>query len=201
MANGQVIDQYGDQLAITLISPFRKTELELPPLEFYPILGPEGGICRNEHRLPNVSLSADPVSNPDNYVVVAFYTDDYRLAFIKGGQKHWTPIISEDEYSRYSDVVFYKGQVYALENQGVIASFHVDSNSDMDKVMAKQVSDGCSQMSIRAYLVESTKGDLLLVQRVLVSFSEEPAESFEVYKLLFDDQGYVVQQVEVESIN
>lgn len=37
--------------------------------------------------IPNVILSANPNLNPDNYLVIALYDCDSKLAFIKGGQE------------------------------------------------------------------------------------------------------------------
>ncbi|CAJ2639785.1 unnamed protein product [Trifolium pratense] len=121
------------------------------------------------------------------------------LAFLKAGQKLWTYIDIED-YCRFSDVIFYKGLVYAVGEWNDIVSFDLSNLKD-EKVIPNVVSSKGDDYSQRVYLVKSLEGDLWLIRRFIDfpdDFDEDDEEDddddssgtrrsgtrrFEVYKL------------------
>lgn len=157
--------------------------------------------------VPKLILYGDPTVKGDNsFMVVVFYINGSRLAFTRGVQYFWTCIRSIEEYS-ITDAVFYKGQVYAVEtNFGRIVSFDVKSCWDGLPQRAKThyTPDMCS--CSRSYLVESTNGELLHVRRFLKlqrqwdQLTMPVTHAFKVYKLVFDDNGSIVQQVELKTL-
>lgn len=155
---------------------------------------------------PKLILFGDPSINGDNsFMVVAFYTADSSLGFLRGGELFWSSIETMVEYA-ITDAIFYKGQVYAVDkNFGRIVSFDVKSSSRKpQKAKIHNTTDMCS--SSQSYLVESSKGELLHVRRFLKLQREwdqltmPVTRTFKVYKLVFDDNGSVAQQVELKTI-
>ncbi|XP_024164554.1 probable F-box protein At1g44080 [Rosa chinensis] len=200
------VDLLGEhQLSTTLVNVFKRevTPIRLPPLYFN----------AESHWFmvfpPKVILSADPIANPDNYMVVAVYDRVSRIAFIKGGQTIWTYL---EVYSFFTDAIFYKRKVYAVGQWGRIKSFDVNSKPVEESLLAH----GGYRFSCHAhkgYLVETTKGDLLHVRRFLkqkdvprdhyfhYEDNEFWTESFKVYKVVFDGRDKsIVEQVELKSI-
>lgn len=75
-------------------------------------------------------------------------------------------------------------------------SFEVKSSTSSPR-QATYISQYSHEL-VSAYLVESTKGDLLCVRRF---FEGETSSKFMVCKLVLeDDNGFVVGEVEVQSI-
>ncbi|KAL6291945.1 hypothetical protein ACE6H2_000087 [Prunus campanulata] len=199
LATMDVLDRGG--LTITLVNPFRKVvaPIRLPRLDFK-VLRKYCEVC-----LPKIILSEDPTLNPDSYVVVAIYKHVSELAFTKGGQKFWI-------YSKrlrgclLTDAIFHKSQVFAVGKWGNILSFDITSKPIDAKILNPQECP-FSRYADKAYLVESTDGDLLHVRRFLKDVDRDAyheefwTERFMVYKLVFNEgDGSVVQHVEIKSI-
>ncbi|KAL6186696.1 hypothetical protein ACLB2K_042815 [Fragaria x ananassa] len=160
--------------------------------------------------IPNVILSANPNLQPDNYLVIALYDCDTKLAFIKEGQEHWRDWVYLDRRQRcLHDVTFYKNQIFVVGRRGRIVSFDVnDCNVPRKRPKAKRFTPPAPFRTYAANsnLVKSSKGDHLWHVRRLLSFCNvtnihKYREKFMVYKVMFDLKiGAVVQQVEVKSI-
>ncbi|KAB2600430.1 hypothetical protein D8674_010701 [Pyrus ussuriensis x Pyrus communis] len=183
--SNNVLDRGG--LIIALVNPFRKAAapIRLPRLDFN-VLRKYCEVC-----LPKVILSEDTTLNPGSCVVyhhmIGFraHFQHYRhvseLAFTRGGQKYWI-------YSKrlrvclLTDAILHKGQVYAVGKWGNILSLDVNS-----KPIEAKMLNPFLVYAEKAYLVESTKGELLHV--------------FVVYKLVFYERdGSVVQHVKLKTI-
>ncbi|XP_061366868.1 uncharacterized protein LOC133310003 [Gastrolobium bilobum] len=115
---------------ITLMNPFKNVApIPLPPLN--PGLSHKYLFEQNMHK---VTLSVDPTSNPDDYVVAAVYTQACNLAFIKAGQKFWTYI--DEDFLCFTDITFYKGAYLVKSLEGnllmvrrFLGYHHPDSSS------------------------------------------------------------------------
>ncbi|KEH25461.1 hypothetical protein MtrunA17_Chr6g0459631 [Medicago truncatula] len=81
-----------------------------------------------ECNVHKVILSENPTIRLHNYVVVAISSTRKCLAFIKAGQKFWTYV--DDDYFCFSDVIFYKGLVYAAGRWNNIVSFDICNSKD-----------------------------------------------------------------------
>ena len=137
-------------------------------------------------------------------MVVAIYGVYKKLAFIKAGDKSWRHV----EIESISDIIFYNGLVYAVTHRGLIVSFNVkDCNSSESElpeltILASEVYP--PTYSDRAYLVESSGGDLFYVQRNLdqnEDYRLQLTEHFKVYKLRLDEQsGKVMERIELKSL-
>lgn len=183
---------------ITLLNPFKNVvPISLPPLN-------------HECNIRKVTLSADPIKSPNDYVVVAIYSKRCCLAFIRAGQIFWTYINTDDAH--FIDVVFYNGLVYAVTRRDDIRSFsyhcYSDDPSGNEKITPEVVLPGggfFETSSQRAYLVKSLEGDLWMVRRLLAfrskGHSKGTTEGFQVYRLELDGQiGKLRPMLKLESL-
>jgi len=155
---------------ITLMSPFKDIPcVILPPL----------------NSVYKVTLSADPIKSPNDYMVVAIY-DCGNLTYIGRGQQNWTYI--DISKSSFIDVIFYKGMLFALNIQNKIVSFNF---SYLDDTLGKTViasnvvlEEKVEHCFLRdKFLVKSLEEELWMVRR-----SERNMSTFLVYKLKLDDK-------------
>ncbi|ONH90366.1 hypothetical protein PRUPE_8G049800 [Prunus persica] len=194
---------------ITLVNPFRKAAvpIRLPHLSFsylhmYHHLGYFNlNVLRKYSTkvlFPKVILSEDPTLNPDSYMVAVLYKHKPELAFTKGGRKHW---IYSGKITRdlLRDVIFHKNQVFAVAGWGNIFSIDISRKRIKAKILTPQERPFASS-AYKAYLVESTKGDLLHVRRLHKDRYCAGEERFMVYKLVFNGRDGSVQHVKLRSL-
>ncbi|KAK2458652.1 hypothetical protein QL285_005784 [Trifolium repens] len=170
---------------ITLMNPFK----DIP----YIILPPLNSVNK-------VTLSANPITNPDDYLVVAIYDGcDGNLAFIRRGQTAWTYV--DTSKSSFIDVIFYKGLLFALNIRNKIVSFDVHcSNDSYDKemitpsvVLEEKVGECFSRDK---YLVKSSKEELWMVRRC-----DKRLSTFHIYKLKLDvKSGKLEQMIKLKNL-
>ncbi|KAI5348536.1 hypothetical protein L3X38_001423 [Prunus dulcis] len=181
---------------ITLVNPFRKTAvpIRLPHLSFISYHHMHDVVRKYSPAVlfPKVILSEDPTLNPDSYMVAVLYKHEPELAFNKGRRKDWihTGKITQD---LLMDVIFHKSQVFAVAESGDIFSINIRRKPIKAKILTSQECRFASS-AYKAYLVESTKGDLLHVRRL------HKEERFMVYKLVFNGRDGSVQHVELRSL-
>ncbi|XP_059629200.1 putative F-box protein At5g55150 [Cornus florida] len=212
-----------ETFGITLINPFSGATIELPPIMdlsyFYPPDddddddggdGDDDGDDDDDNdsievdfEVVKTTLSADPALYPNDYIVTATYSGHRRLAFILPGDKAWT-YLDKERFQLFYDVVYYKGLIFAVDFR--VRVLMIDVNRKDGKSKAPQVKEIAPQTnadSQRTYLVESSSGDLLLVQRFLkVGDDLQHATSgFKVFKLLLEqfEQGQAMR-VEVKNL-
>uniref|UniRef100_A0A2N9FBD4 DUF295 domain-containing protein n=1 Tax=Fagus sylvatica TaxID=28930 RepID=A0A2N9FBD4_FAGSY len=189
---------------VTLLNPFKNgITIRLPPID--PLEPYYEGF---DYYIYNFILSADPDSAPNDYVVVAIYDLYKKLAFIKAGDKSWRHLNRESIPDMISDIIFYNGLVYAVSHRGLIVCFNVEEGNSIEselpkaRILAPKMNP--PTYSDRAYLVESSGGDLLYVHRKLdknEDYRLQITNHFKVYKLRLDEQsGKVMERVELESL-
>ncbi|XP_059635619.1 uncharacterized protein LOC132277790 [Cornus florida] len=90
------------------------------------------------------TLSANPVSFPNDCIISAIYGGNKRLTFIQPGDKAWT-YIDRERYTLIFDVIYYKGQIFAVDYwNGIIMvdlNTRVGENYDDDDFQHK--TDDC----------------------------------------------------------
>ncbi|KAL6127352.1 hypothetical protein ACLB2K_075393 [Fragaria x ananassa] len=149
-----------------------------------------------EYYVAKVVLSADPILSPDDYVVAVLCGVFAKLAFIKKGQT------SRDD----GDELYMK----ALVRRSWINDDHSNNNNN------KAVAEGRILLpnrpfffqSTRDYLVESTKGDLFLLRRMiwydLPLYDDDmpiTLETFQMCRVVLDQEdNNIVQHIPVRSI-
>ncbi|GLT70289.1 hypothetical protein SLA2020_423800 [Shorea laevis] len=122
---------------ITLFNPFRNAKIHLPQL--FEVSRMYGN--RYEYTVAKVTLSSDPTSSRDqNCLVVAIFGEVNNLAFMKLGDESWTYYADVDHKElEFSDVIYFKGQVLALDHQRGLVS--IDVNTNQKKVYKLVVDD------------------------------------------------------------
>ncbi|KAL6214405.1 hypothetical protein ACLB2K_013839 [Fragaria x ananassa] len=207
LAKVRVYDYYVEnsdpEWSIELVNPFRQVTSvsvhAIPPIK----LRLDDSDRSN---VPKVILSSDPALNPDKFWVLAFLTGGSQLAFHKRGQDGWTLVPIGGLW--FSDAIFYKGSFCAISDQynslhGSLLVF------DVENVRCRILRIGGFEIlcSNRTYLVESTKGYLLCVKRIVKCISGDyglkkvSTESFKVYKLELDNLSSSTTVTSVEVIN
>jgi hypothetical protein len=164
---------------ITLMNPFKDIpHIILPPL----------------NSVNKVTLSADPITNPDDYLVAAIYDGcGGNLAVIRRGQTVWTYV--DTSKSSFIDVIFYKGLLFALNIRNKIVSFDIHCSNDVsDKetitpsvVLEEKVGESFYRDK---YLVKSSKEELWMVRRC-----DKRLSIFHIYKLKLDVKSGKLEQI------
>ncbi|KAL6293419.1 hypothetical protein ACE6H2_001561 [Prunus campanulata] len=114
-------------------------------------------------------------------------------------RKYYKGIVPKGIPKGVMDAIFHKSQVLAVLKCGTILSLDINRRSMKTKYF-NQRERSFSGSADEAYLVESTKGYLLHVRRLPKDDHGDRGERFMVYKLVFNERGGSVQQVEMKSI-
>ncbi|XP_059646115.1 putative F-box protein At3g25750 [Cornus florida] len=211
-----------ESFALTLINPFSGDTIQLPPImdraEFDRVeddidIDPEIGYYDTtpvedevDFEVMKATVSADPVLSPNDYIVSAIYSDNKTLAFFQPGDKAWT-YIDRERFFLIHDVIYYKDNIFAVDYWSRIIM--VDLNKRVGESMAAQVKVIAPKTDVvfdRTYLVESSRGDLLLVQRNMVydehNDCKHETTGFKVFKLLLEqlEQG-LPKRVEMKGLD
>ncbi|KVH88005.1 F-box domain, cyclin-like protein [Cynara cardunculus var. scolymus] len=112
-------------------------------------------------------------SGVDGFVLLTIHVSG-KLALLKYGERKWH--IINDLPSPYDDVIFYKGEFYAVDSTGRTVIVVLDSDTTLLKVVANSVFGGDKK-----FLVESL-GELFMVDKYL---SVGPENDFD-----YDDENY-----------
>ncbi|XP_059629183.1 putative F-box protein At5g55150 isoform X2 [Cornus florida] len=205
-----------ESFALTLINPFSGAMVELPPIMDRSIFEPQEieydseddfeyvyTPVEVEFEVMKATLSADPASSPNNYIVSAIYDDQRRLAFILPGDKAWTYI--DQKFTLIHDVIYYRGQILAVDYWSGIIMVDLNRRAGESKVPQVEVIAPRTYLGSerRMYLVESSSGDLLLVERFLKygDDSQHSTFKFKVFKMLLQQtEKGLAKRVEVKSL-
>ncbi|XP_058775229.1 F-box protein SKIP23-like [Vicia villosa] len=164
-----------------------------------------------EFNIHKVTLSADPITSPDDYVVAAIYTNRGALAFIKAGQEVWT-YIQENHHFGFIDITFYKGLVYAVTRWKKIVSFELCYSSDPHDIFGRErrnpnvvlQTNFDEVYSPLTYLVKSLEGELWMVRRFITREEDninKGTKHFHVFKLELDEKGEkIIQLLKLKSL-
>ncbi|KAL6226624.1 hypothetical protein ACLB2K_000585 [Fragaria x ananassa] len=160
------------RLAITLTNPFRNSndDIHLPLIPLVWITSVKPSV--------KIILPTDPTLDRNNYVVLAICGS--QLFFIRGGQKLWTCPM----YGLYSTATYYEGRVFSVTALGTIELVVsvLCRKSDYGIHVAGLGGERCTQSRlVQTYFVTSTKGDLLVVKRLL---ERKKKLRFEVFMLV-----------------
>ncbi|XP_059646117.1 F-box protein At4g35733-like [Cornus florida] len=158
-----------------------------------------------EYFVMKAIFSTNPTLSPNDYIVSAIYSDNARLAFFQPGDTTWT-YIDKERFILIYDVIYYKGQIFAVDHWSQIIM--VDLNKRVGESKAPQVKVIAPRNEVafeRTYLVESSSGDLLFVQRFIGCDDDNDCQhttsKFKVFKLLLEqlEEGWP-KQVELKSL-
>jgi len=180
-----------EKFVITWVNPFKDVApISLPMIDVY-----HSFKNYTEFNVQKVTLSVDPITSPNDYVVVAIYTTHGCLAFIKAGQEFWTYIQDTDHFG-FIDITFLNGLVYSVTCWKKIVCFDLCYSSDpwgreqrIPNVLLQRSDD--ATYSPLTYLVKSLEGELWMVRRFInrVNNINKGTNSLHVFKLELNDKG------------
>ncbi|BFG35433.1 hypothetical protein CerSpe_217070 [Prunus speciosa] len=160
-----------ENLEVTLLNPSTKRTIRLPP--FAQVPQPiHKQAYRSDDYIKKVVLSADPSLFPNDYKAVALFdSNGTRVAHIKSGDHGWTHIDQTirffyglNQVIGFDDVIYYRGQFLAASREGGVFAINV-SKDPTYKPHLSIVVPMVQGIDDQAYLVESSRGDLLLVRK------------------------------------
>lgn len=136
-----------------LFPPSAEDDLDLGTIEPY--------IENCYDHISKATITADPLANPNDCVVVVIYGEIREVAFIRPAKDTtWTKVDLKEKY--VFDIVFHNNEFFALSfNSGRLESFDI---SDPRNVKVKLVVDGDDIFYlVKPYLVKSHSGELLRI--------------------------------------
>ncbi|XP_059627499.1 F-box protein At2g26160-like [Cornus florida] len=201
-------------MSVTLLNPFSGSTIGLPPIKDLPKFEEEeeeeDEVDRSdeppfyEYLVYKAIWSADLALSPDDYIVTAIYDDRRCLAFFQSGDKAWT-YIENKRFDLIFDVIYYKGQIFAVDYWGGVIRIDVNSRDGACKApKVKIIAPRTKLFAEHTYLVESSSGDLLFVQRFMKEIGDDLQHEtlgFKVFKLLElpHKKGYA-KRIQVKSL-
>ncbi|CAH9072403.1 unnamed protein product [Cuscuta europaea] len=184
---------------ITLSNPFKDDvpNILLPELKL-PQRKPRG----HQYDIVKVVLSADPCSG-GGFVVGVIYTVYKRVAFHKSGEKEWVYV--DMDLWVISDITFHRNLVYIMGHRTNVISIDLYNGSGspppkLKTVVPEPPLHDLEAYSDRAYLVESSKGNLYSIHRKRDG-DAHLTKRFEVMRLVLDENGELLEKKEVKSID
>ncbi|KAK9928460.1 hypothetical protein M0R45_025594 [Rubus argutus] len=193
--------------AITLINPFlrvkgqRKNEnsiIRLPPMRLHP----NGNSYKRrwsrqcDHYVFKATMSADPILDAKDCIIVVTYVELCQMAFIRlGKDTTWTYIdTGVDKLGNLiQEVTHVEDKFYAVDHWNRLLSFGVAAqlNSDIELVACMPRRSG---MVDKKYLVYSNEKELLMVIRYMAyDGGKRSTVGFLVYELNFDKCDWVAK--------
>ncbi|XP_071725129.1 uncharacterized protein [Rutidosis leptorrhynchoides] len=184
---------------ITLVNPFKNgTTIQLPRLHI------QKKTINYWQDLRKLVLSEDPSLCPQSFIAVAMFGGYQTIAYIKAGQESWTMIdngIFNMTLTIFIDVIFYKGLVYAVTYRGLLVCFDVSQPPPVQVKILVDPGIHESTWKNKVYLVESSKGELLLVERYYDNWANW-TKTFKVFNLVIDNEdGHLIDKVELKSLD
>ncbi|PRQ38729.1 hypothetical protein RchiOBHm_Chr4g0417201 [Rosa chinensis] len=112
-----------------------------------------------------ILLSADPILNPDDLMVLILNKDPLNkgvvpLAFTKAGQKFWTSYTERDGVC-FEDAIFHRGQAYAIGVGGSVFSLELNDHSKLLDKLELAPPLGLDSDADRELTLELSNGQLL----------------------------------------
>lgn len=149
---------------ISLLNPFSRKRLRLPPMTSFPKLGEAQFELIHEFYVRAAAVSSENInSTPEDITVMVSEGGFRRLAFAKPGDSSWC-LIEDDPGIHYTGIMFYKGQFYAIGQEGLVVC-DVGPNPKAISIAAVPQMNWTLSHGGR-YLVELV-GELVLVERWL----------------------------------
>ncbi|KAK9946140.1 hypothetical protein M0R45_011617 [Rubus argutus] len=191
---------------VTLINPFfrikgrRKKEnsiICLPPLT--PPLKPRDKrrwSRRSENYGVKVTMTADPILNASDCIVVMIYEELCQMAFIRlSKDSTWTYIDTsvDKRWRLVEEVTYFQDRFYAVDHWRRLISFDITAHSNSDVKLVAQGIEG--KRFDKKYIVNSNEKELLMVQRYY-TFADEDENygmtiGFHVFEFKFDKHEWI----------
>ncbi|XP_020249662.1 putative F-box protein At1g65770 [Asparagus officinalis] len=185
---------------IHLLNPLTRAQIPLPSLDAF--VHPRGGFTDSEYNdfgfVEKAILSSDPsnkrrnsVDGDDCVIAMAIISNPCVLSFCKVGDDKWTNV--EGSLTQLQDVIYYKGQIYAVNYEGIAVVYDFAGDKKM-----KQIANAPDMLIDDRYLVESIHGELLLVVRMLDYGDDEDDghDNDEEDKVVYETTDFLVYKLE-----
>nr|XP_004309702.2 PREDICTED: putative F-box protein At5g55150 [Fragaria vesca subsp. vesca] len=142
---------------------------------------------RRDYYVHKATISADPILNPNECVVVVIYENLFRMAFMRLKDKTWT--YKDDTWTAVEEVVNVEDKFYAVNNYSQLLSFEITRFSGTEATVA---ATGMARNYVfRSYLVDSDDG-LLMVQRVYEwDVDKCVTKKFKIFQLNCSKNGWI----------
>lgn len=188
-----------ENFSITLLNPFSRvigmeenSIIHLPPLEG-PKLGREPWAKQCDYFVYKTTISADPILNAEDCIVVVIYEEQCRLAFIRlSKDKAWTYI--DNSPGLVQEVLYFGDRYYAVDYWNHLFSFDITthSNSDVKRIAPSKL---LQNVYIKRYLVDSIEKELMMVERHRRHESGKfVTKMFKVFKFKLDDTSKWIEK-------
>ncbi|KAK6249661.1 hypothetical protein SCA6_003666 [Theobroma cacao] len=162
-----MVDQTCDQ--ITMIDPLTKAQFQLPSVSTS--LRPKDSIDTQNYFVHKAVLSSPPDCNPYDYVLMVIYGEKRELAYYEAKSRTWTKLQEAGRY--YDDVIFHKGEFYAVDEYGKLVVCQPCSLPIVSEIAMPWLLRGS-----KVYLV-GMEDSLCVVIRFL---KDNPSVGYETYK-------------------
>ncbi|KAM1371802.1 hypothetical protein ACFX2I_041973 [Malus domestica] len=168
----------------------RPSIIRLPPLKPQVNYKLRGYVkAHSDYFVIKATMSADPISNSKDCIVMVLYEPLSQLAFIRlGKDTRWTYIDKHGDeiFPWITDVVLIEDKIYAVDAWSKLWAFDSTSKSIVD---VQLVATGIADEPQKMYLVGSKKKGLLLIYR----FSEyrlftRESRKFRIFELSSNDE-------------
>ncbi|XP_060187777.1 uncharacterized protein LOC132616976 [Lycium barbarum] len=178
---------------INLLHPFSRTQIQLPPDESsldLCILDEDDEEQKFRYRIVNAILSANPSLTSDYVLVISYSALECLLAFWRPANLKWTCIDYGSNVYDVSNMVYYKGRLYVLDNN-ICQVWVFDILGQRPSIIPEHIiephllrllQDGIFRECGWLYLIEIC-GALLLVSRIPDKRTGYETVKFKVYEL------------------
>lgn len=165
-----------ENLVVTLINPFLRVKgrreqensiIRLPSLTHPLTVRGRDFWGKNYKRFVyKATITADPILNADDCIVVVIYEELCRLAFIRiSKDTTWTYI--GEKYRLFEEVAYVDGEFYAVDHWSQLLYFEITSQLNSDIDMFAHGVERNRKWFTKIYLVDSNDKELLLVHRYI----------------------------------
>ncbi|KAH7855462.1 hypothetical protein Vadar_025106 [Vaccinium darrowii] len=201
------------ELSVVLFNPFSDKTIRFPPVTKRPDTKyfTKRRPFRHEYQVHKVVLSCDPSLAPNDFVAFAIYGEFKKLAYIKLGENSWTYLFGiggesiGDGQSNFDGATYYQGRFFVTDQNGQVIAIDVSDYREPKGTMVVPPLPCTQEYFNMGYLVQSSKGELLQVQRFLAEKNHETqylTSSFKVFKpggFGGGDQKFL-ERVEIKSL-
>ncbi|XP_021823468.1 F-box protein At2g26160-like [Prunus avium] len=165
---------------VSLINPFlgvgRKREKENSVIRLPPLSTPNRRRNfylkrRYDHLIYKATISADPILDPNNCIILVIYEELSQLAFIRlNRDKKWTYADKsvDQSWRLIEEVVQFQDKFYALDRLGKLCSFDITTQSILNVNLVAHGAQHDRGYDYKRYLVVSNENKILMVEKCFV---------------------------------
>nr|XP_011470415.1 PREDICTED: F-box protein At2g26160-like [Fragaria vesca subsp. vesca] len=196
-SKGWLIYVEKNNYAITLVNPFFRVrgrrEKQNSLIHLPPLLPPINDFYRQhfDYLVHKVVISADPLLNANECIVVVITEPFSQLAFIRlGKDSTWTFVDWRHRARGFCEVVFLEGKLYGVQCDNRVLSCEINSRFHSGlKIVARSFLINWT----KNYLVYLNEKGLLLVHRLIVKDEDGRPRTvkFVIYKLNFNKRKWI----------